>query len=181
MLSATAIVAIYTYLQRYPIARWLVIVFGTMVLFLIIGLILEKMIEYFEKVNFVKELQKKVLKVSGVQNVTISTGRSFLSGTGSNYGLAFVKLKPFDERGKGEAADELTKKLFGIASSIPDAKIIFFQPFVLLLSQYLLKIAPLLQVFSLKAIQAVHSTYLVLITKKFLFSYTNFFMVISLA
>ena len=78
--------------------------------------------------NAMKELQKKVLKVSGVQNVTISTGRSFLSGTGSNYGLAFVKLKPFDERGKGEAADELTKKLFGIASSIPDAKIIFFQP-----------------------------------------------------
>ena len=59
MLSATAVVAIYTYLQRYPIARWLVIVLGTMVLFLIIGLILEKMIEYFEKVNFVKELQKK--------------------------------------------------------------------------------------------------------------------------
>ena len=48
MLSATAIVAIYTYLQRYPIARWLVIVLGTMVLFLIIGLILEKMIEYFD-------------------------------------------------------------------------------------------------------------------------------------
>ena len=59
MLSATAVVAIYTYLQRYPIARWLVIVLGTMALFLIIGLILEKMIEYFEKVNFVKELQKK--------------------------------------------------------------------------------------------------------------------------
>ncbi len=59
MLSATAIVAIYTYLQRYPIARWLVIVFGTMVLFLFIGLILEKMIEHFEKVNFEKELQKK--------------------------------------------------------------------------------------------------------------------------
>jgi|GEM_PF-1130880 len=59
MLSATAVVAIYTYLQRYPIARWLVIVLGTMVLFLIIGLILEKMIEHFEKVNFEKELQKK--------------------------------------------------------------------------------------------------------------------------
>ena len=59
MLSATAVVAIYTYLQRYPIARWLVIVLGTMVLFLIIGLILEKMIEYFEKTNYEKELQKK--------------------------------------------------------------------------------------------------------------------------
>ena len=59
MLSATAVVAIYTYLQRYPIARWLVIVLGTMVLFLIIGLILEKMIEHFEKANFEKELQKK--------------------------------------------------------------------------------------------------------------------------
>ncbi|MCH4192840.1 MAG: hypothetical protein LKF52_11070 [Butyrivibrio sp.] len=55
MLSATAIVAIYTYLQKYPIGRWLVIVLGTMVLFLIIGLILEKMIEHFEKTNFEKE------------------------------------------------------------------------------------------------------------------------------
>lgn len=75
-----------------------------------------------------KQLQKKILNVPGVQNVTISTGRSFLSGNGSNYGLAFVKLKPFSERGSGESADDLTKKLFGVAAGIPDAKIIFFQP-----------------------------------------------------
>ena len=78
--------------------------------------------------NAMKELQKKVLKVTGVKNVTISTGRSFFSGNGSNNGLAFVKLNAFSDRGKDESADELTKKLFGIASTIPDAKIVFFQP-----------------------------------------------------
>lgn len=75
-----------------------------------------------------KQLQQKILQVPGIQNVTISTGRSFLSGTGSNYGLAFVKLKPFADRGDGESAEDLTKKLFGVAAGIPDAKIIFFQP-----------------------------------------------------
>ena len=78
--------------------------------------------------NAMKQLQKKILQVPGIQNVTISTGRSFLSGTGSNYGLAFVKLKPFAERGDGQSAEDLTKKLFGVAAGIPDAKIIFFQP-----------------------------------------------------
>jgi multidrug efflux pump subunit AcrB len=55
-----------------------------------------------------KTLQAKALKVPGVQNVTISTGRGFLSGNGSNNGLAFVKLKPFEERKK---TDRLLKIL----------------------------------------------------------------------
>jgi HAE1 family hydrophobic/amphiphilic exporter-1 len=32
------------------------------------------------------------LKIPGIKNVTISTGRGFLSGTGSNYGLAFIRF-----------------------------------------------------------------------------------------
>src|SRR5690606_35518196 len=49
---------------------------------------------------------------------------------GSNVGQAFVRLKPFDERGKekGQSVDEITGRLFGIASKYPDAKIIFFSP-----------------------------------------------------
>lgn len=79
--------------------------------------------------NALKAIQKKVLQLPEVKNVTISTGRSFFSGSGSNNGLGFVRLKPFDERtGKGQSADQITKKLFGIAASIPDAKIVFFQP-----------------------------------------------------
>lgn len=79
--------------------------------------------------NALKTIQKNALQVAGIQNVTISTGRSFFGGSGSNNGLAFVKLKPFNERtGDGQSADDITKRLFGIAAQVPDAKIVFFQP-----------------------------------------------------
>ena len=74
MLSATAIVAIYTYLQKYPIGRWLVIVLGTMVLFLIIGLILEKMIEHFEKTNFEKEEAERAAQAASEAQDEAQTG-----------------------------------------------------------------------------------------------------------
>ena len=90
MLSATAVVAIYTYLQRYPMARWLVIVLGTMVLFLIIGLILEKMIEHFEKANFEKELQKKEQEKQDALNTMQDAQDQNQTGTetGNNHSAA---------------------------------------------------------------------------------------------
>lgn len=79
--------------------------------------------------NAMKALQANISKIPEVQNVTISTGRSFFSGSGSNNGLSFIKLKPFDQRtGKGQSADDVTKKLFGVAAKIPEAQIVFFQP-----------------------------------------------------
>lgn len=79
--------------------------------------------------NVLKTLQADALKIPGIQNVTISTGRGLLSGNGSNNGLAFVKLKPFDERkGDGLSSEEITKKLFGLTGKVPDAKVVFFQP-----------------------------------------------------
>ncbi|WP_144281618.1 efflux RND transporter permease subunit [Chryseobacterium echinoideorum] len=79
--------------------------------------------------DVLKTLQANALKIPGIQNVTISTGRGLLSGNGSNNGLAFVKLKPFDERkGEGLSSEEITKKLFGLTGKVPDAKVVFFQP-----------------------------------------------------
>ena len=79
--------------------------------------------------NALKQIQQKALKIPGIKNVTISTGRGFLSGTGSNYGLAFVRLQPFDERtSDDQKIENITKKLFGIAATVPDAKVVFFQP-----------------------------------------------------
>ncbi len=77
-----------------------------------------------------KELESKATKLKGIKAITFSTGRSFFSGNGSNNGLAFVRLKPFDERvkDKEQSVENITKKLFGVAASIPDAKIIFFSP-----------------------------------------------------
>ena len=80
--------------------------------------------------NVLKEIEAKAKQVAGIRAITISTGRSFFSGNGSNNGLAFIRLKPFDERkgNKDLQIESITKKLFGIASGIPDAKIVFFGP-----------------------------------------------------
>lgn len=78
--------------------------------------------------NVLKNLQQEAKKIPGVQNVTFTASRGFMSGQGSNVGQAFVRLKPFKERGKDESADAITKKLFGLAKNYPDAKIIFFSP-----------------------------------------------------
>lgn len=79
--------------------------------------------------NVLKEIQEEARKIPGVQNVTFTASRGFMSGQGSNVGQAFVRLKPFEERdGKEESADAITKKLFGLVSKFPDAKIVFFSP-----------------------------------------------------
>ncbi len=80
--------------------------------------------------NVLSDLQKEARKIPGVQNVTYTASRGFMSGSGSNVGQAFIKLKPFDERGKadGQSIDEITGRLFGITGKYPDAKIIFFSP-----------------------------------------------------
>ncbi len=80
--------------------------------------------------NVLKDLQEEARKIPGVQNVTFTASRGFMSGQGSNVGQAFVRLKPFDERGKedGQDVETITKKLFGLTGKYPDAKIVFFSP-----------------------------------------------------
>ena len=63
MLSAAAIVAIYTYFQGYELGRWLVTLFGVMVLFLFLGQCFEWMLEYFDKVNYERDLAEHVRKI----------------------------------------------------------------------------------------------------------------------
>ena len=80
--------------------------------------------------NAMKELQQKAQNIPGVLGVTLNTGRGMISGAGSNYGLAFIRLKKFKERNhdKEQSAENIIKKLFGVAATIPDAKMIFFGP-----------------------------------------------------
>lgn len=64
-----------------------------------------------------------------MNNVLKISGRSMISGNGSNYGMIIMRLKHWDDR-KGEASQSanLVKRLFGQVSGIKDAKIIFFAP-----------------------------------------------------
>jgi len=80
--------------------------------------------------NVLKEIEAKIKDVPGVKALTISTGRSFFSGNGSNNGLAFVRLLPFNERKKHDnmSLENVTKALYGATAGIADAKVIFFSP-----------------------------------------------------
>lgn len=80
--------------------------------------------------NVMKELEAIVTQVPGVQGITFSTGRSFFSGVGSNNGLGFIRLEPFDVRMKDprKSVDAITGSLFGATSAVADARVIFFAP-----------------------------------------------------
>ncbi len=79
-----------------------------------------------------KSLQKEASKIPGIDQVTIVTGRGLISGTGSNNGMAFMKLKPFADRTDAQSqVNTIVGKLFGLSAQMPqmkDAKAIFFQP-----------------------------------------------------
>ena len=69
-------------------------------------------------------------QIPGIETVTFISGRSIISGAGSNYGFMLIKLKPFAERETPDlATDAVIGQLFGLAGKdFPEAKMIFFQP-----------------------------------------------------
>lgn len=80
--------------------------------------------------NVLKDLQNEAMKIPGVANVTFTASRGFMSGSGSNAGQAFIRLAPFGDRSKDseQSVEAITKRLFGLTSKFPDAKIVFFSP-----------------------------------------------------
>ena len=74
-------------------------------------------------------LYNKVKDLPGVQGLNMVDGFSLLNGQGSNYALGFIKLDNWEERDSDELSVEaITGQLFGVASTIPEANIIFFSP-----------------------------------------------------
>ena len=59
VLSCTAIIAIFTYFKHYPAGDWFIIVFASVVIFLVIGLIIEKMITRFMEINYEKAVAER--------------------------------------------------------------------------------------------------------------------------
>lgn len=76
-----------------------------------------------------KQIAAIAKTVPEVQNILRITGRSMLSGTGSNYGMVIMRLKHWDERGgKGQDVQALIGQMFGKTAGIRDARVIFFAP-----------------------------------------------------
>jgi hypothetical protein len=60
VLSCTAIIAIFTYFKRYPAGDFFVIVFASVVIFLVIALIIEKMVNRFLEINYEKAVAERM-------------------------------------------------------------------------------------------------------------------------
>ncbi|WP_178991463.1 efflux RND transporter permease subunit [Winogradskyella schleiferi] len=75
------------------------------------------------------ELFEKTKDLPGVTGVSFIKGSSLISGAGSNFGIGFFELDDWEERKDPSLASQaIIGKLFGIASTIPEANIIFFAP-----------------------------------------------------
>lgn len=76
-----------------------------------------------------KELYDKVKDIPGFEGGSLVNGYSLISGAGSNFGLGFLKLKPWDERkDESMSVDAILGRMYAAAATIPEANIIFFAP-----------------------------------------------------
>ncbi|MBE7170596.1 MAG: efflux RND transporter permease subunit [Williamsia sp.] len=74
-----------------------------------------------------RQIEKIAQTVPEVQNILRITGRGMISGTGSNYGMVIMRLKPWAQRtGKGQDVQSIITRMFAMTSDIKDARVIFF-------------------------------------------------------
>ncbi len=75
------------------------------------------------------EVEKMARSIPEIQNILKVSGRGMISGTGSNYGMVIIKLKPWSERKeKHQSIDAIIGQLFAKTSGIREARVIFFAP-----------------------------------------------------
>ena len=73
------------------------------------------------------QIENKVKDLPEIKEVLRISGRSLISGTGSNYGMVIVKLKPWAERhDANQEISAVVGELFKRAAAVKDAKVLFF-------------------------------------------------------
>ncbi|MFA8300988.1 MAG: efflux RND transporter permease subunit [Hyphomicrobiales bacterium] len=76
-----------------------------------------------------EELGRKVRQIEGVNSYTEFSGVNFFSGSGSSFALGFISLDDWKERKKEHLnVKSIIGQAFAVASTIPDAQIVFFTP-----------------------------------------------------
>ena len=77
----------------------------------------------------IEDIERIAHTIPEVENVLRIAGRSLISGNGSNYGLIFIRLKPWAERsGRQMDAQSIANQMFAKTAGIRDAHAIFFSP-----------------------------------------------------
>ena len=73
------------------------------------------------------QIENKIKDIPEIKEILRISGRSLISGTGSNYGMVIVKLKPWAERkGANQEITAIVQELFKRAAVVKDAKVLFF-------------------------------------------------------
>lgn len=73
------------------------------------------------------QIENAVKDIPEIDKVLRISGRSLISGTGSNYGMIIVRLKPWAERkDSNQHIDAVVQELFKRSSVVKDAKVIYF-------------------------------------------------------
>ncbi len=76
-----------------------------------------------------QELYDKIKEIPGFETGSLVNGFSLISGAGSNFGLGFLKLKPWSERkDESMSVESIMGQMYAAAATIPEATIIFFAP-----------------------------------------------------
>ncbi len=76
-----------------------------------------------------REIAALAQSIPEVQHILRITGRSLISGTGSNYGMVIMRLQPWAQRGdKGQDVQAIIGKMFAKTAGLRNAKVIFFAP-----------------------------------------------------
>ncbi|WNM18898.1 efflux RND transporter permease subunit [Flavobacterium capsici] len=73
------------------------------------------------------QIENKVKDIPEIKEVLRISGRSLISGTGSNYGMVIVKLKPWAERKDAtQEVSAVVQELFKRSAAVKDAKVLYF-------------------------------------------------------
>lgn len=73
------------------------------------------------------QIENAVKDIPEIDKILRISGRSLLSGSGSNYGMIIVRLKPWSERTeKQQHIDAIVQELFKRTSAVKDAKVLYF-------------------------------------------------------
>ena len=73
------------------------------------------------------QIENKVKDIPEIKEVLRISGRSLISGTGSNYGMVIVKLKTWgDRKDANQEISNIVQELFKRTAAVKDAKVLYF-------------------------------------------------------
>ena len=78
--------------------------------------------------EFVDKISPIIRKESGVSDLMMITGISMIGGRGENVAMAFIVLKPWNERSKEDYSTNILNRLRAKLSTFPDAEVQLFEP-----------------------------------------------------